>query len=116
WLSTSDWTRVSMLNIARMAWFSSDRTIGEYAQNIWKVPFERPGNLLGREHEKQVARMSLKRAAKKSSRGGAKMSTTSVSSWHQPSCSTPPGMTAGYRQGVMRHDLDQRRQTPAYAS
>jgi glycogen phosphorylase len=49
WLSTSDWTRVSMLNIARMAWFSSDRTIGEYAQNIWKVPFELPGNLLGRE-------------------------------------------------------------------
>src|SRR5215468_533507 len=51
WLSTSDWTRASMLNIARMAWFSSDRTIGEYAQNIWKVPFELPGNLLGREHE-----------------------------------------------------------------
>src|SRR6266446_431548 len=51
WLSTFDWTRVSMLNIARMAWFSSDRTIGEYAQNIWKVPFELPSNLLGREHE-----------------------------------------------------------------
>jgi len=34
-----------------MAWFSSDRTIGEYAQNIWKVPFELPSNLLGREHE-----------------------------------------------------------------
>jgi starch phosphorylase len=40
-----------MLNTARMAWFSSDRTIGEYAQNIWKVPFELPGNLLGREQE-----------------------------------------------------------------
>jgi len=40
WLSTFDWTRASMLNIARMAWFSSDRTIGEYAQEIWKVPFE----------------------------------------------------------------------------
>jgi hypothetical protein len=23
-----------------MAWFSSDRTIGEYAQEIWKVPVE----------------------------------------------------------------------------
>jgi starch phosphorylase len=43
WLSTFEWTRASMLNIARMAWFSSDRTIGEYAQNIWKVPFELPG-------------------------------------------------------------------------
>jgi starch phosphorylase len=51
WLSTFDWTRASMLNIACMAWFSSDRTIGEYAQDIWKVPFELPSNLLGREHE-----------------------------------------------------------------
>jgi starch phosphorylase len=40
WLSTFDWTCASMLNIARMAWFSSDRTIGEYARDIWKVPFE----------------------------------------------------------------------------
>jgi starch phosphorylase len=40
WLSTFDWTRASMLNIAQMAWFSSDRTIGEYAQDIWQVPFE----------------------------------------------------------------------------
>jgi glycogen phosphorylase len=42
WLSTFDWTRASMLNIARMAWFSSDRTVGEYAQDIWKVPFKLP--------------------------------------------------------------------------
>ena len=48
WLSTFDWTRTSMLNIARMAWFSSDRAIGEYAQDIWKVPFELPNNLLRR--------------------------------------------------------------------
>src|SRR5262249_8641919 len=41
WVSTSALTRESMLNIARMAWFSSDR---EYAQNIWKVPFELPPN------------------------------------------------------------------------
>ena len=40
WLSTFDWMRASMFNIARMAWFSSDRTIGEYAQDIWKLPFE----------------------------------------------------------------------------
>jgi hypothetical protein len=44
WLSPFDWTRMSMLNIARMAWFSSDRTIGEYAHDIWKVPFELPSN------------------------------------------------------------------------
>jgi glycogen phosphorylase len=51
WLSTFDWTRMSMLNTARMAWFSSDRTVGEYAQDIWQVPFELSGNLLGRERE-----------------------------------------------------------------
>ena len=45
WLSTSDWTRISMLNIAPMAWFSSDRTIAEYAQNIWEVPFQLPSNV-----------------------------------------------------------------------
>jgi starch phosphorylase len=27
-----------VLNVARMAWFSSDRTIREYAEEIWNVP------------------------------------------------------------------------------
>jgi starch phosphorylase len=51
WLSPFDWARTSMLNIARMAWFSSDRTVGEYARDIWKVPFELPSNLVAREHK-----------------------------------------------------------------
>jgi starch phosphorylase len=38
WLSSFDWTRKSILNTARMAWFSSDRAIGEYAHEIWDVP------------------------------------------------------------------------------
>jgi starch phosphorylase len=37
WMSSFDWTRTSMLNIAGMAWFSSDRAISEYAQEIWDV-------------------------------------------------------------------------------
>jgi len=31
------WTRMSILNAARMGKFSSDRTIGEYCRDIWKV-------------------------------------------------------------------------------
>ena len=32
------WTRMSILNVARSGKFSSDRTVNEYASQIWRVP------------------------------------------------------------------------------
>jgi starch phosphorylase len=37
WNDEAHWWRVAVLNTARMAWFSSDRTIREYANEIWNV-------------------------------------------------------------------------------
>ncbi len=48
WRSSFDWTRMSVRNIAHMSWFSSDRAIGEYAQDIWDVPFTLPSDALAR--------------------------------------------------------------------
>jgi starch phosphorylase len=38
WRRKADWWHASILNIANMAWFSSDRTISEYAREIWNLP------------------------------------------------------------------------------
>ncbi|MFC5067453.1 glycogen/starch/alpha-glucan phosphorylase [Flaviflagellibacter deserti] len=38
WAKPDVWNRAAIANIANMAWFSSDRTISEYAEQIWKVP------------------------------------------------------------------------------
>jgi starch phosphorylase len=37
WRDRDEWWRRAVLNTAGMGWFSSDRTIGEYAREIWRA-------------------------------------------------------------------------------
>jgi starch phosphorylase len=41
WKDQAAWWRSSTLNTANMGWFSSDRAIKEYAEDIWNVPVPR---------------------------------------------------------------------------
>jgi starch phosphorylase len=38
WQDQTAWRRSSIINTANMGWFSSDRTISEYAEEIWGAP------------------------------------------------------------------------------
>jgi starch phosphorylase len=38
WRDSPDWNRRAIHNVARMGWFSSDRTIRQYAREVWGIP------------------------------------------------------------------------------
>ncbi len=38
WRNSPEWNAKAIRNVARMGWFSSDRTIRQYAKDIWNVP------------------------------------------------------------------------------
>ena len=37
YLSREDWTRRSLINIAKGGFFAADRAVKEYADNIWNI-------------------------------------------------------------------------------
>ena len=42
WHEPAAWWRASIMNIAGVGWFSSDRAIAEYARDIWGIPVAPP--------------------------------------------------------------------------
>jgi glycogen phosphorylase len=38
WADKKRWTEVAIINSVNMGWFSSDRTIRDYAREIWNIP------------------------------------------------------------------------------
>jgi glycogen phosphorylase len=40
WQDQGSWRRASIINTAHMGWFSADRTIREYAEEIWQAPLD----------------------------------------------------------------------------
>ncbi len=58
WLDQQQWSRMSILNVARIGKFSSDRAVEEYCEDIWKVkpvPVEPLPYRIHYEHHRQKA-------------------------------------------------------------
>ncbi|MBU0617683.1 MAG: glycogen/starch/alpha-glucan phosphorylase, partial [Planctomycetes bacterium] len=71
WADPRVWTRSAILNVARIGYFSSDRAVREYAEQIWNVsptPIESPSEALWKAPTAEVRARRLEKATKKTTR------------------------------------------------
>jgi starch phosphorylase len=71
WRNPRAWTRSVILNVARIGYFSSDRSVREYAEEIWKVtptPIESPDEALWKAPVAEVRAASPPKKGKKTAR------------------------------------------------
>lgn len=64
---TKKWTEKCLLSIARMGYFSSDRSIEDYAKNIWGLKKNEKEEIVKDKDNRRVSRVSLKSLDKNTS-------------------------------------------------
>jgi hypothetical protein len=105
--ATPGWASSAMLNVARMGWFSSDRTIREYAEDIWGLAgadFRSADGRLIRFHRE----CSAARAADRFSAGACRCRTAGRAHFHSVVDDAKAGFIIGLARTPLRPTIHNR--------